>query len=60
MNSALALHENIMTLFNMKQRWADVDDDQLNRFILNLKNMERGGGEHLLCSLQLMGGNDAS
>ena len=43
-----------MELFNMIKVQTEADDYYLNRFNLRLHNKEMDGGEHVLCSPQLM------
>jgi len=54
-NKALTLHEQVMSFFTIRQGFSELNDDYLLRFNSRFCNMEMAGGEHFMCSLQLLG-----
>ena len=45
----------MLSFLKMRQGQTETDDDYLMRFTTRWKNMEISGGEHIVCSLQLIG-----
>jgi len=53
-NTALTLHEQILSLFNMQQGPMETEDDYLTRFTAKATNLELSRGKHIFCSPQLL------
>jgi len=54
-NKALTLHEQLMSFFTIRQGFGESDNDYLLRFNSHFCKMEMAGGEHFMCSPQLLG-----
>jgi len=54
-NKALTLHKQVMSFFTIRQGFGESDDDYLLGFNSCFRNMEMAGGEHFMCSPQLLG-----
>jgi len=53
-NTALTLHEQILSFFNMQQGTIKTEDDYFTRFTAKATNLEFSGGKHIFCSPQLL------
>ena len=54
-NTALILHEQMLSFFTIRQRETDTDNDYPTWFSKILQNMEMSTGEHVVYSTQLLG-----